>query len=531
MITTRRFGKGLRRRFDQRPDSDEGSMAMAMMVTLVAMTLTAGLVPLVLNQLNTTRTVDARTVSLDAAQAGIDAAVGQLRGSTSLTTLTDGTTKLVGSLLSLPPCLVSGTADPIAGITSSVAVLRYNVKIAYYGVPDAATDETPTLLSCPTALLPLTTVPSTAVLTSTGSSSPTGSLDQGSTNTRTIQATYTFKVNNENITGGAIQLAAPTTNPLCMDAGPTASPAAGAAATVALCKTGGSSDQRFAYTTDLAIKLIGSETSAAPTGMCLEAPVPHATDGAVTFQPCAGRVAKQQWSLDDNSNFRGTGNGVSLDSFCLNAKTAGSAGPIVLGSCSGTTNKNVFRSQAGVGAGMASATTKQLVNYKQFSRCLDVTNFDYTNKNVGYEIVWYCKQAPDGNVPINQQWVLPAISLDLATAVTGRIRTPAGYCLKTPTTTAGYVTMAACTLTGILTDPNLGWKVYGDTGNYATSYRIVDANGYCLTPTDLTVANPDTHSDGTAKVKVAPCTSSELQKWNAPANFNQPLAVTNTQEK
>jgi hypothetical protein len=91
--------------------------------------------------------------------------------------------------------------------------------------------------------------------------------------------------------------------------------------------------------------------------------------------------------------------------------------------------------------------------------------------------------------------------------------------------------MSACTLTGTLTDERLKWTMYGDTGDYATSYRIVDINGYCLTPTNLAVATPDTHGDGTAKVKVAPCTSSELQKWNAPANFNKPLVLTNTREK
>ena len=72
--------------------------------------------------------------------------------------------------------------------------------------------------------------------------------------------------------------------------------------------------------------------------------------------------------------------------------------------------------------------------------------------------------------------------------------------------------------------------MYGDTGIYATSYRIVDSYGFCLTPTDLT-ATPDTHTDGTAKVKVATCNNSELQKWNAPADLNEPIALTNTTEK
>jgi hypothetical protein len=91
--------------------------------------------------------------------------------------------------------------------------------------------------------------------------------------------------------------------------------------------------------------------------------------------------------------------------------------------------------------------------------------------------------------------------------------------------------MKPCDATGPLTDPDLLWTVYGDTGNYATSYRIVDSFGYCLIPTDLEKVPPDTHTDGTAKVKVAVCDTSELQKWNAPADFNKPRALSNTTEQ
>ncbi|AGL14715.1 ricin-type beta-trefoil lectin domain protein [Actinoplanes sp. N902-109] len=512
--------------------NDEGSMAMALLVTLVAMSLTAGLVPLVLNQITSTRTVDARTVALNAAQAGIDATVGQLRLATTLTTLSGGTTKLVGTIAALPPCdaAITGTVADAAGLAGDVTNLRYSVTIDYYGVPDNSVDDTPAQLSCQDHSIG--TVPTTAVLTSTGTSTTAGPITEGAKDTRTLQATYTFKVNNENITGGAVQLASPTTNGgLCMDGGTDASPAAGTPATVQTCKEGGAADQRFAYTTDLNIKLIGSETALAPNGMCLEAPMPHATNGALTFQPCLGRVAKQQWSLNDSSAFQGTSNGSSLDNFCINAATAGSAGALVLGGCSGVSNKNIWRPQAGVGAGMASATTKQLVNYKQFSRCLDVTNFDYVNKNVKYEIVWFCKQSPDGNAPVNQQWTTPLLSTDVKAPIIGELRTPNGYCLRTSDTPGGYPTMKACTAVDYLTDKTIQWKVFGDTSDYTSSYRIVDANGYCLTPTDLTVKPADTHTDGTAKAKIATCTSAELQKWNAPPNFNKPLAVTNLMEK
>jgi hypothetical protein len=504
------------RRGPARPGTtdDRGSLPLAMLVTLVGMAMTAALVPVVVNQITGTRTVDERTKALDAAQAGIDAALGQLRSATT------AVGALVGKLESLPPCLMSGV--------QALGGLRYNVSITYWGLPDNSDDTTPVLLGCPTL-----DVPATATLTATGSGRPSGSLTAGSAGTRTIEATYTFKTNNENITGGAIQLASPTVNPLCMDAGADASPATGAPVTMQVCKVGGSSDQRFAYTTDLAIKLVGSETAAAPAGMCLDAPIPHATNGLVTFQPCLTRIARQQWSLDNSSNFRGTANGVALENFCLNVASAGATGStVVIGACGGTANKQVFRPQTGTGAGMASAATGQLVNYKQFSRCLDVTNHAPTSS---YMIVWFCKQAPDGAVSWNQKWTLPPVTLSALDKKPERIRTAGsgnpGYCLRAPTSTAGYVTMLPCGLTDTLTDELLKWTMYGDTGDYASSYRIVDKNGNCLTPTSLDVPSPDTHGDGTAKVKVAACTSSELQKWNAPANFNKPLVLTNTREK
>ncbi len=511
--------------FRRAADDDAGSMPMALLVSLVAISLTAILVPTVVNQVVSTRTVTNRTVALDAAQAGLDAAIAQLRAASLTTTTVVGTekvTKLAGSVEALPPCLMQGVQD--------LAGLRYKVAITYYGLPDNAVDDTPVALPCP----PLD-VPVTARLTATGTSNPAGEFAAGSSGTRTLQATYTFKTNNENITGGAIMLAAASNKEgLCLDGGPDASPAAGTAVTLQACKEGGSSDQRFSYTADLNIKLVGSATGLAPDGMCLDDPLPHRSGDAVTFQPCLGRSARQQWSLDDNSNFRSTPDGVRTESLCLNVQSAGDPGPLVIGGCGGTTNKQVFRMQTGVGAGMASVVTDQLVNYRQFSRCLDVTDL---NVGKSYMIVWFCKQAPNGAVTWNQKWALPAESTELATAVQGQIRTAGsdgkGYCLQTPTSLAGYPTLKQCgALTAVTAIPALQrWTVYGKTGDYATSYRIVDNNGYCLTPTDLSVKPPDTHTDGTAKVKVAPCTSSELQKWNAPANFNKPMVVTNLQEK
>jgi hypothetical protein len=488
---------------------DEGSLPMAMLVSLVAMSLSAAMVPTVVNQITTTRTAETRTEALDAAQSGIDAALAQLRSAGTL----DSAKRVVGSVSSLPPCSMSGTTDSTGQ--------RYSITIEYYGLPDSVTDTTPVKLSCPPGSLPRT-----AVVTATGSGSGTVEPVQGKAGTRTLQGSYTFLTNNENISGGAIRLDSPA-GKLCM-----AYPATGTNGTVAACKTGGSDEQRFSYTKDLNIQLAGSQNTSATAGLCLDAAIPRSNGQAVTFKPCLGRVARQQWSLNDSSLLQGTNDGVNLESWCLNAKNSGGTGDIVIGGCGASSTKNIWRMEAAAGAGMASGDTKQLVNYKQFSRCLDVTNH---SSNPDYLIAWFCKQAPNGAVSWNQQWTLPAAAVSAATAVPERIRTlkdgTTGLCLITPTSITGYVKLTSCAATGPITEPRMKWTVYGDTGDPTTSYRIVDSNGYCLQPSDLDATSPEVHTDGTAKIKVAPCTKSELQKWNAPANYDKSMTVSGLKEK
>ena len=53
-------------------------------------------------------------------------------------------------------------------------------------------------------------------------------------------------------------------------------------------------------------------------------------------------MAHQQWSLDDNSMFRGTTNGADLDGFCLSVKVPDNnpGSDIVLGGCNGVANQD-----------------------------------------------------------------------------------------------------------------------------------------------------------------------------------------------
>jgi hypothetical protein len=382
-------------------------------------------------------------------------------------------------------------------------------------------------------------VPTTATITSLGTNGPT---------TRTLVATYVFSTSNTNIPGGSIRIETTTlsTNQ-CLDGGSVASPAAGTAVTMQDCN--GSSQQQFGYTPDLYLKLIGSETSSASLGMCLFANSTRVSGTTpVVFQACpTTRTTTYQWALDGNSVFHATTSASKSDGRGgMNIRTPGSATDraVVLAGCTASPTKNQFYSSPGVGAGMAGDSTNQLVNYKQFSRCLDVTS---KNMNATYMIAWFCKQDPGALVDFNQQWVHPVPVLP-AVFATGPIivnnnstnsnanNAPAtkDYCLTSPgtPTSTSWVTVTACPTAALQAQANLQWTVYHDTGDYGTSYRIKDYNGNCLQPTEqgTGIAN-NYHSDGTSKVLIATCSTADIQKWNAPANIDQPTPLTNLTEK
>jgi hypothetical protein len=77
------------------------------------------------------------------------------------------------------------------------------------------------------------------------------------------------------------------------------------------------------------------------------------------------------------------------------------------------------------------------------------------------------------------------------------------------------------------------WTVSTATGLYASSYRIQDAYGFCLQPTDPSASPTDFFSDGNkiSKLTVATCSGSTLQKWNAPPDILQPTPLENVGEK
>ena len=508
-----------------RSSDDRGSLPMAMLVIAAGMALSVALLPLVIRQVTSVRLAADRNTALAGARIGLDVVMARIAAASIAVA---GEEDPVGLLEDLPGCTVKGDV----GVGKEK--LEYQVKVEYFR-------EDGTLLTCP-----LKEAPKTAKLTSKGLGAVDVSAPDSTTAqyaSRTLDATYTFKLDNDNkqTTGGAIRVSSSTVGNLCMDS-TSKTPAAGTVLRMRICD--GSSTQQFQYTKELYVKLVNSETATAPEGMCLWSATPRVNGNPIVFQPCpTGAINTQyQWSLDGSSVMHSTSATQSVESFCINLKTASTIGTNVqLGACGANGATNVWRFDAAVGAGMAGEETYQLVNYSQFSRCLDVTNKDTGYK---YMIAWFCKQDPKGAVEWNQIWVAqypvaPAVEKKGAIVVT---KSGVKYCLKSPLPTKpavdSWVTTAQCPATYLNVDsllksnPELVWNVRRDTGSYTTSYRIEDTKGYCLQPTDLkTATTAELHSDGTSRIKIATCSSSELQKWNAPANITNSSPISDIVEK
>ncbi|MEU4423033.1 ricin-type beta-trefoil lectin domain protein [Actinoplanes sp. NPDC024001] len=486
----------------RRTGDDRGSLPLAMMIVTVGVVLSIAFLPLIVRQVTSTRTLVDRNTALSGARIGLDVVMAQIAAAAL---------DKDGRVEDLPPCTVKGDA----GVGDEK--LEYEVTIEYY-------DENAEVMTCP-----LTKPPKTAKLTSKGSGAlNAGTTDSPSYSSRTLNATYTLELNNENIDGGPIWISSSTAGKVCMDSG-SKTPVSGAAVKMQLCN--GSSTQQFQYTKELYLHLVNSETTAAPDGMCVHAGDSHLANNDVVLRPCpTGAIAPvYQWSLDGSSLLRSTSSSQVVEGLCISLKTANKTDVgLKLATCAATGTLMVWRFDYGVGAGMAGAQTFQLVNYAQFSRCLDVTNQSVT---YAYMIAWFCKQDPKGKVDWNQIWVHPQ-PVAPASEKKGPIvvtKSNVKYCLKSPekATASSWVTVVQCpanvaTLAVTALPKELVWNVRYDTGSYTTSFRIEDNGGLCLQPTDLTKATKDTtHTDGTSRIMVATCNSSELQKWNAPANLTQ----------
>jgi Ricin-type beta-trefoil lectin domain len=488
---------------------DRGSLPLAMLLIVVGVGLSGLLASSVNEQVLATRYTAQRTDALDAAQSGIQVGLGHIRTAEAA----DGS----GDVTKLP-------CGPWSGAMSGGTRQTYTVTIYYLTAQPPAGDTTwaqANKLPCTgTTYGVATPQPLYAMLASTGTV-VTG--ERG----RTVTATYALQSRSrESVVGGLIHLYGTTSPDLCF-AAPSAAPVAGAALTMQVCDSG-SDAQRFAYIRTLGLVLVATRQNGTG-GMCLDAAPSNNT--TVRFQACTG-VEQQQWAYNGSHNFEAI-SAKKLTNICFYVTTPGTAGSgVVLHAAAsdpaGVTPQNAacgmpystsrtFSPDLAVGAGNAVGSS-ELANFGQFSLCAADDNDTST-------LMQPCDQLPAG-ATVNWRliWTLPA------TGTTGRVWVTSkygnkDYCLTSPGAPASgtYVTLTQCPAT---LPASMLWTIRGNTGIYATTYRIESSYGavpgttYCLSPPDPAASPPDPNlALGIARLVMAACSSSTLQKWNAPASF------------
>jgi hypothetical protein len=496
-----------------RQDGERGSIPLFLLIAIVGVAITALLVPTIIGQDRQTKFVTSRVQALDAAQAGVDVALGQIRSATD--------SSGVGDAADLPCGSVSGSVDGAGALT-------YSVSIKYYSVDPTANPTAAAMLCSPGYgtydTSTGTYTPGWAQITSVGSD---GAAVNGTTKGRTLVTTYSFKTNNSNIPGGVVRIypSSATSSALCMDAG-TATPVAGTGVVLQACSTTSppAAQQVFVYRTDLTLQLLSSVTSTYLNGLCLS--VPSATAGvAVTFAACqtlGSPPYTQQWSFDDWGAFRASlstskTNG-TLSSVCMNASSQSASTSVTLANCAQdtTSSTQAWIPAPSVGAGAAAAP--QWINYYEFGRCIDVTNQDVNHDHL---IDYPCKQNPwPSAVTWNQKFTTPTVPTG-ATHVTGTVYTTTGgtnYCLTSPGTNGGYVIVKPCSASNSLQS----WTFYNNDNSlpYSSKFTIVDSNGLCLGLGD------PASGEQWSTVDVEKCVGSAQQKWNADPTTPSALSTT-----
>ena len=522
------------------PDDDTGSLAMALMAILVGAMIGALMLPMILTQSRATRFDMSRVRALHAAQAGIDVVLGQIRASAS--TDSDGNTW--GNSATLP-CWTS--SSPLTGNANSTGTGQYSVTITYWATLPSSTGTPMRCASGYGTYDPVlkTATPRYAVIAATGTD---GNIANGNTKGRSIETTYVFQTDDTNIPGGLIKLFPDSSgNQWCMDAG-SSTPAVGTAVVLRACSvsTPPIAQQVFAYRSDLSIQLVSSVTSANPAGLCIDtSPTAHASGVSLVLNTCAiVNPAKctvitncspynQQWSVNDNGHLEGAkSDQSSTDGYCINASAQATGTALALTGCAGgtTDTAQTWVPSPTAGAGMAGAANNQLVNYKQFATCLDVTGQD---PNAAFLILYTCKQNPNpSNVAWNQKFIpSPALGSAPATVLLKTTASGTTYCLNSPLTVGGYVRVTTPCPSSATTSSAYSWTVYqtqdasGNDLPYAQKYTIVDSSGNCLGMGP----NSDLLNGQYVKAVVTKCDGSTGQKWNANASLDA-AKLTNTHE-
>ncbi|BCJ45712.1 hypothetical protein GCM10010168_58680 [Actinoplanes ianthinogenes] len=500
---------------------DRGSLPMAMLIALVGLTVSGLLGSALIAQVRNVRRTADRGLGLASAEAGLQVAMGSIRAAVGI----DGK----GSLSRLPCGTIEGA---ISGAPGS----SYRVEVTYRSATGA-------VMTCPPTTTPATAVVNSRVVTD---GSAGGTALGGTTKARVLEATYPFRVPVAQVPAGLVRNYPDGT--LCMDA-VQEQPSAGDPVLMTTCDPQRPQRQMFAYVKSMAVAHPRSNQSTG-TDMCLDATKPASgTFSYVTFQPCAVALddtttqspIRQLWSLHASyAAFAGTDDGKTLNGWCVVQQNPGASGTRLIYTTCPNAPANPYNAadsmalEPSVGAGAAGESTGQLVNYKQFGRCLDVTEgkVDYE-----YLIAWPCTANPDpAGISWNERWTLPAVT-NTKTGGIGQVTTVSGkknttgygktFCLRSPlsTDTGKFVTTTLCSGAAAA---EVTWTRYLANKNSTKAYTLVDSAGNCLQPSETELYTRA--GDKIGALKVAKCDGANLlQKWNAVIAAG--TGLTNVQER
>ncbi|HTW19064.1 MAG TPA: hypothetical protein VME70_02500 [Mycobacteriales bacterium] len=573
--------------------NDDGGFALifTLFLILIIAVVSVAVANIMINQVGPTTLAQKQVRTVDAAQAGMQAALGQLRntstnGGGDLTKLpcTDpsdsgGVTLTVGS----PAQTVTVAGDQITGtveqITPSSETATYRAVITYFQTDPTSheTDSTTSWWSsnaipCKAGIVKY--VPTYAFIQSYGLSGQLPGYSGTAEGDRTLHAVYEFNATNTNTVGGRMaEYNSGGQDQMCLDAG-SAEPSAGTIPTMEPCLALGTPQQTWQYRGDLTL-FYGGDTT---LDLCIQnvtstyghAGTPKletcATSGSGTTYPYANQTQQEQeFAYNDNGQLEApdindgkVGGSTSPDpGGCLegagvttsSAAVAGAALSLV--TCSGSSQDlTAWYPDPQVGAGKSGSNTtgvpgsptQQFANYALFGNCLDVNGQNFSNKLIAYP----CKQAPDSTtLTWNQIWHFQTVSgsygifyTNCAAGAGGCIpSSPSSSvkdCLVSPGTLNGLVYGVQCP-TGTPPDNEL-WDPTGVANTYANSYLLINkADGYCMAP------DPSQTSVGWAQIVVTSCDGSNipsaasatknylLLKWNAPPT-NPAAGLSSIQE-
>ena len=485
--------------------------ALIFMILLASLSLV--LASVLMAQVVPAQLASKSTRTVYAAESGMQAALGILRTAAAAPDIT-GT--VYGDKSKLP-CTKTGTVD---GDPNGA---NYKVTIAYYledPAPKPDTWKASNQLACVSGA-GVSVQPKFALISSQGMDTPIAK-QSPTFGDRSLSAVYEFPLSNVNVAGGYVYAYGTS---VCLQAEGTAAGSLIRYQAPSACNR--PDMQKWVYDTTYQIKLASTMVAGSPTQMCITGPGTSGANERATLQPCRPLADparwNQLWSYQGGEIWKGESQSIdNYSTVCLysgqkaTAPDGGTSGtpptPTYLWTgpqCASSSAWGSFTPSPSVGAGPAGLATQQVVNYKEFGRCLDVTD---TILDSAFMIAYPCKQDPSGGSKLdwNHKWTYLEPPAGVDRQVDQQITVTKGSetrCFQAPTVASGsiYPIFKACDGSALQK-----WtRVYKST-TYAASFLFIDNLGRCLS------VDPSVLYKGASKVVIATCSGGTDQKWNAP---------------